>query len=133
MLPREVMGKSTFEIAVMLLKWMPVWVVDKVLLVVAWLVLGNISKYGIRRPLVGPMELKNREGKTPVLDTGALEKIKNGDIKVVPGIKRFFAGKVELVNGQSIDIDSVILATGYRSNVPSWFQVLLLLYKYLYI
>ncbi|KAH7669702.1 Indole-3-pyruvate monooxygenase protein [Dioscorea alata] len=121
-LPREVMGKSTFEIAVMLLKWMPVWVVDKVLLVVAWLVLGNIGKYGIRRPLVGPMELKNREGKTPVLDTGALEKIKTGDIKVVPGIKRFFAGKVELVNGQSIDIDSVILATGYRSNVPSWFQ-----------
>ncbi|KAJ0966577.1 hypothetical protein J5N97_023494 [Dioscorea zingiberensis] len=121
-LPREVLGKSTFELAVLLLKWLPLWLVDKILLVLAWLVLGNIEKCGIRRPVVGPIELKNTQGKTPVLDIGALGKIKSGEIKVVPGIKRFFAGKVELVDGQSIDIDSVILATGYRSNVPKWLQ-----------
>lgn len=123
MLPREIFGKSTFELAVMLLKWLPLWFVDKLLLVLAWLVLGDVEKYGLKRPSTGPLELKNTQGKTPVLDIGALEKIRSGDIKVVPGIKRFNNHQVELVNGETLDIDAVLLATGYRSNVPSWLQV----------
>lgn len=123
MLPREVLGKSTFELAVFLVKWLPLWLVDRLLLILAWLVLGNIEKFGLKRPSVGPLELKNTKGKTPVLDIGALEKIRSGEIKVVPGIKKFSKCQVELVNGETLDIDSVILATGYRSNVPSWLQV----------
>ena len=72
---------------------------------------------------MGPLELKNTKGKTPVLDIGALEKIRSGDIEVVPGIKRFNNGEVEFVNGEKLDIDAIVLATGYRSNVPSWLQV----------
>ncbi|XP_044491288.1 probable indole-3-pyruvate monooxygenase YUCCA5 [Mangifera indica] len=121
-LPREIFGKSTFELAVLMMKWLPLWLVDKLLLVFAWFVLRNIEKYGIKRPSMGPLQLKNTKGKTPVLDIGALEKIRSGDIKVVPGIKRFSRGQVELVNGDKLDVDSVVLATGYRSNVPSWLQ-----------
>ncbi|KAI3411654.1 Flavin-containing monooxygenase [Psidium guajava] len=122
-LPREVLGKSTFELAVLLMKWLPLWLVDKILLILAWLVLGDIGKCGLKRPSMGPMELKNEKGKTPVLDVGTLQKIRSGEIKVVPGIKRFSRGHVvELVNGDKLDIDSVILATGYKSNVPSWLQ-----------
>ncbi|KAH1129862.1 hypothetical protein J1N35_001240 [Gossypium stocksii] len=121
-LPREIFGKSTFELAVLMMKWLPLWLVDKIMLILAWLVLGNIEKYGLKRPSTGPLELKNTKGKTPVLDIGALEKIRSGDINVVPGIKRFSRGQVELVNGEKLDINSVVLATGYRSNVPSWLQ-----------
>lgn len=123
-MPREVLGKSTFELAVFLMRWLPLWLVDKILLILAWLVLGGIGKYGLKRPSMGPMELKNERGKTPVLDVGALKKIRSGEIKVVPGIKRFSRGHVvELVNGDKLDVDSVVLATGYKSNVPSWLQV----------
>lgn len=122
-LPREVMGKSTFELAVLLMKWLPLWLVDKILLILTWLVLGDTGKYGLKRPSMGPMELKNERGKTPVLDIGALEKIRSGEIKIVPGIKRFSRGHVvELENGDELDVDSVVLATGYKSNVPSWLQ-----------
>ncbi|KAL4385695.1 hypothetical protein GQ457_15G014760 [Hibiscus cannabinus] len=121
-LPREILGKSTFELAVSMMKWLPLWLVDKLMLILAWLVLGNTEKYGLKRPSTGPLELKNTKGKTPVLDIGALEKIRSGHIHVVPGIKRFSGGQVELVNGEKLDIDSVVLATGYRSNVPSWLQ-----------
>ncbi|KAK8944996.1 putative indole-3-pyruvate monooxygenase YUCCA9 [Platanthera zijinensis] len=121
-LPREVYGKSSFHLAVLLMKWLPLWLVDRIMLVLSYLVLGSMENYGLRRPSVGPLELKNTNGRTPVLDIGALEKIKTGQINVVPGVKRFFPGKVELVDGQIIDMDSVILATGYRSNVPSWLQ-----------
>ncbi|KAF9610766.1 hypothetical protein IFM89_024622 [Coptis chinensis] len=121
-LPREFLGRSTFELASTLMKWLPLWLVDKFMLIMAWLVLGNMAKYGIKRPAMGPLQLKNMVGKTPVLDIGALKKIKSGDIKVVPGIKRFLGHSVELVTGEQLDIDSVVLATGYRSNVPSWLQ-----------
>ncbi|VVB07186.1 unnamed protein product [Arabis nemorensis] len=121
-LPREIFGKSTFEISMMLMKWLPLWIVDKLLLILAWLILGNLTKCGLKRPEMGPMELKMVTGKTPVLDIGAVEKIKSGDVDIVPGIKRFSRGHVELVDGQKLDLDAVVLATGYRSNVPSWLQ-----------
>ncbi|KAJ9547805.1 hypothetical protein OSB04_020348 [Centaurea solstitialis] len=121
-LPREIFGKSTFDLAMMLMKWLPLWLVDKILLILAWFILGNIQKLGIKRPSLGPLTLKNHHGKTPVLDIGALEKIRSGDIAVVPGIKRFNPTSVELVNGETLDIDSVVLATGYCSNVPYWLQ-----------
>ncbi|AES81674.1 putative indole-3-pyruvate monooxygenase [Medicago truncatula] len=122
-LPREIFGISTFELAVMMLKWLPLWIVDKLLLILTWFILGDMEKYGIKRPSMGPLQLKNTVGKTPVLDIGALEKIRSGDINVVPGIKRINKnGEVELVNGEKLDIDAVVLATGYRSNVPSWLQ-----------
>lgn len=123
-MPREILRKSTFDWAMMMMKWLPVWLVDKILLTLTWFILGDLEKYGIKKPSIGPMELKIRDdGKTPVLDIGALEKIRSGGIKVVPGIKKFSKTMVELVNGQELEIDSVILATGYRSNVLSWLQV----------
>jgi len=122
-LPREIFGKSTFEFAVMMLQWLPLWLVDKIILILAWFVLGNVEKLGLKRPATGPLELKNTKGKTPVLDLGALEKIRSGEIKVVPGVKRFNNGEAELVNGEKLDVDAVVLATGYRSNVPYWLQV----------
>lgn len=121
-LPREVFGKSTFELAMFLLQWLPLWLVDKILLVLAWIILGNMEKYGLKRPAVGPLQLKNTQGKTPVLDIGSLGKIRSREIQVVPGIKMFLPGMVELVNGQILEIDSIVFATGYCSNVPYWLQ-----------
>ncbi|KAE8724179.1 putative indole-3-pyruvate monooxygenase YUCCA5 [Hibiscus syriacus] len=122
-LPREIFGKSTFKLVVSIMKWLPLWVVDKIMLILAWLVLGNIEKYELKRPSKGPLELNNTKGKTPVLDIGVLEKIRSGDINVVHEIKRFSRGQVELINGEKLDIKSVVLATGYLNNVPSWLQM----------
>ncbi|KMT05802.1 hypothetical protein BVRB_7g166410 [Beta vulgaris subsp. vulgaris] len=121
-LPREIMGRSTFELAMILMKWLPLWLVDKIMLFFAWFMLGDMRKYGLKRPKAGPLELKNKEGKTPVLDIGALSRIRSGDIKVVSGIKCLNFNGVELIDGEKMEVDSVILATGYRSNVPSWLQ-----------
>lgn len=56
--------------------------VDSFLLAVSHLLLGDTAQLGLRRPKVGPLELKNFSGKTPVLDVGTLSRIKSGDIKV---------------------------------------------------
>lgn len=65
-----------------LLKWFPMRLVDSFLLAVSRLVLGDTAQFGLRRPKVGPLELKNFAGKSPVLDMGTLSKIKSGDVKV---------------------------------------------------
>jgi indole-3-pyruvate monooxygenase len=122
LLPREMLGTSTFGLGMWLSKWLPLRLVDRLLLFVAYFMLGNTSRYGLRRPEMGPLELKNKFGKTPVLDVGALAKIKEGKIKVVPEIESLTSGGARFVDGQEKEFDAVILATGYRSNVPSWLK-----------
>ncbi|URD83155.1 flavin-containing monooxygenase [Musa troglodytarum] len=80
-LPREMLCRSTFGLSMWLLRWLPVRAVDRLLLLAARLLLGDTAKLGLPRPQLGPLELKLRSGKTPVLDVGTLEKIKSGAIK----------------------------------------------------
>ncbi|XP_019197052.1 PREDICTED: indole-3-pyruvate monooxygenase YUCCA6-like [Ipomoea nil] len=121
-LPREMLGRSTFGLSMWLLKWLPMRLVDRFLLAVSWLMLGDTAQFGLDRPRMGPLELKNLSGKTPVLDVGTLAKIKSGDIKVYPGIQRLKRHTVEFENGKDEHFDAIILATGYKSNVPSWLK-----------
>lgn len=76
-------GMSTFELALGLMKWMPLKLVDKLLLLAAKVTLGNTERYGLRRPKTGPMEHKSATGKTPVLDFGGFSLVKSGKIKVL--------------------------------------------------
>lgn len=122
LLPREMLGRSTFEVGMWLSKRLPLWLVDRLLLVAAYFMLGNTSRYGLRRPQMGPLELKDKFGKTPVLDVGTLAKIREGKIKVVPAVESLTSRGARFVDGQEKDFDAVILATGYRSNVPSWLK-----------
>lgn len=89
-LPQEMLGKSTFGLSMWLLKWLPMRLVDKLLLVVSWLMLGDTARFGLDRPLLGPLQLKNLSGKTPVLDAGTLAKIKSGHVRVQIILQHYF-------------------------------------------
>ncbi|KAF5742966.1 hypothetical protein HS088_TW09G01028 [Tripterygium wilfordii] len=121
-LPQEMLGRSTFGLSMCLLKWLPIRLVDQFLLLISWFMLGDTAELGLTRPELGPLELKKVSGKTPVLDVGTLSKIRSGNIKVFPGIKRLKRHSVEFVNGKVENFDAIILATGYRSNVPTWLK-----------
>lgn len=121
-LPREMLGRSTFGLSMWLLKWLPISFVDRFLLLVSRLLLGDTGRLGLDRPQLGPLQLKNLSGKTPVLDVGTLAKIKSGDIKICPGIQRLSNQTVEFVDDSTGNFDAIILATGYKSNVPSWLK-----------
>lgn len=82
MLPQEMLGRSTFGLSMWLLKWLPVRMVDLFLLLMSRMMIGDTARFGLTRPNLGPIELKNTTGKTPVLDIGTLELIKSGKIKV---------------------------------------------------
>ncbi|XP_039125778.1 indole-3-pyruvate monooxygenase YUCCA6-like [Dioscorea cayenensis subsp. rotundata] len=121
-LPREILGSSTFGLSMWLLKWLPMRMVDQLLLLASRFMLGDTSRLGLERPQLGPLELKAKSGKTPVLDVGTLARIRSGDIKVCPGIKRLTRHGADFMDGSSEEFDAIILATGYKSNVPSWLK-----------
>ncbi|KAL8524287.1 hypothetical protein ACS0TY_014021 [Phlomoides rotata] len=116
------LGRSTFGLSMWLLKWLPIRIVDRLLLIVSRLMIGDTARFGLDRPRLGPLELKKLCGKTPVIDVGTFDKIKSGNIKVLPAIKKLKHHHVEFVDGRTENVDSIILATGYKSNVPSWLK-----------
>lgn len=49
-------------------------------------------------------------------------------MQIVPEVESFTGGSgVRFVDGSEMAFDAVVFATGYRSNVPSWLKVALLL------
>ncbi|KAI3822438.1 hypothetical protein L1987_10028 [Smallanthus sonchifolius] len=121
--PREMFGLSTFGVATTLLKWLPIKLVDKLILSITNYILGDTEKLGLRRPKTGPMELKMTTGRSPVVDVGALSKIKTGNIKVVEqGVREITKNGVMFMDGQELECDCIVLATGYKSNVTSWLK-----------
>lgn len=82
-LPREICGKSTFLVAMTLMKNLPLWLTDRLLVGYTYLTLGDTASVGIPRPKDGPMQLKESTGKTPILDVGTFAAIKSGQVKVL--------------------------------------------------
>ncbi|CAM8967500.1 unnamed protein product [Rhodiola kirilowii] len=121
-LPQEMLGRSTFGLSMWLLKWLPMRLVDRFLLLLSWFVIGDTANLGLIRPKLGPLELKNLTGKTPVLDVGTIGMIRSGHVQVRSGIRRLKQYAVEFVDGRVENYDAIILATGYKSNVPSWLK-----------
>ncbi|CAD5174044.1 unnamed protein product [Musa acuminata subsp. malaccensis] len=121
-LPREMLGTSTFGVAMKLLRWLPTKVVDRFLLIMAKMMIGDTEKYGLKRPKVGPLELKNTTGKTPVLDVGALSRIKDERIKIVSEVESLTSNGAKFVDGGEMAFHAVVFATGYKSNAPLWLK-----------
>ena len=68
--------------AMVMLGCLPVCLVDALVGLLAKLKYGDLSRYGIVRPTMGPMRLKAVTGRSAVIDVGTVEKIKTGEIKV---------------------------------------------------
>ena len=50
---------------------------------------GDITKLGLRKLPYGPMEQIKRHGRVPLIDVGTLALVREGHVKIEPGIERF--------------------------------------------
>ncbi|XP_010555200.1 PREDICTED: probable indole-3-pyruvate monooxygenase YUCCA11 [Tarenaya hassleriana] len=123
--PVHVLTKCIVQMAmtIMKLKIFPVKLVDTLCLFLAKMSMGDTSRYGLQRPKLGPFLLKMKTGRSPTIDVGCLNLIKSGNIRVVQSIKSIEGNRVKFVNGENKNIDAIIFATGYKSNVARWLQV----------
>lgn len=117
--PRDLHGRAVQETSKKLAK-LPFGLGDWLGTQIRRLHYGNLSKYGLHEPKLHPAEQLRTTGKTPVIDIGTIKAIKEGKIKVVPGIQHFEKNRVHFVDGTSIEVDRIILATGYRSGIQEF-------------
>ena len=117
--PRDINGRSIQVTSKMLAK-LPFNLGDWLGTQIRKIYFGNLRKYGLNVSDVHPAKQLRTTGKTPVLDIGTVRAIKAGKIKVVPEIIRFDKSSVELADGKMLEIDSIILATGYSASVDDF-------------
>lgn len=83
---------------------------------------GNLSKYGLESSKMHPAVQLRETGKTPIVDIGTIQAIKEGKIKVMKDIDQFTETGVQFKDGSQQDIDAVILATGYKAKVEEFLE-----------
>jgi cation diffusion facilitator CzcD-associated flavoprotein CzcO len=118
---RDINGKPTQYTAIKLQK-LPNWLYDFIAVNLQKITVGDLSKYGLKRPIMPPSKQLRELGKTPVIDLGTVDLIKKGIVKILPAIQEFKSNSVVFENGKEIDFDAVILATGYKSQIEDFVE-----------
>jgi indole-3-pyruvate monooxygenase len=111
--PRDLMGRSSQETSIMLSRF-PAAVRDALVAPILRLAVGDLSRWGIVRPAVGPNRSIEDDGRIPILDIGTIALVKAGRIRVLPGIQEVLADRVRFADGQTEAFAAIVLATGYR-------------------
>ena len=110
--PRDLLGRPSQKTTVML-SHLPIALRDALVVPVLRLAVGDLSRWGIVRPSIGPQRMIEQYGRIPMLDIGTIAMIKSGRITVVPGITKVEGNVVTFANGTSGAFDAMVLATGY--------------------
>ncbi len=117
--PRDFLGRPTQKTALLMDK-LPNWLGDWLGSQVRGLSMGDLPAFGLPLEKKPPARQLRDEGKTPVVDVGTARAIREGRIKVMPGIKEFYNNGVVFTNGQRYNFSGVILATGYRARLQDF-------------
>ncbi|CAO2192943.1 unnamed protein product [Urochloa humidicola] len=119
----HILTKRIFNLGVALGFYLPVWMIDTLALLLCYLVFGDTSKHGIKRPAIGPFAMFQQTAALPVADVGTYQKIKSGEIQVIQtGMTKVNGNVVEFADGRRHPFDAIVFATGYRSGIKRWLQ-----------
>ncbi len=121
--PVNVIFQERFGIPVQLLTILmsplPARVIDLLTAPLLALTFGNLAPYGLQKPPYGAAAQVQKHSKIPVIDPGIIQKIKQREIKVYPGIERFTEDGIVFTDGTTQLFDIVVLATGYHTNLDT--------------
>ncbi len=115
-LPKEIFGFPVLEIG-KLTSVLPARVADKITAPVIKMLVGDITKLGLKKSKYGPREQIEKQKRIPLLDIGTIKLIKEGHIKVYGDIVRIEGNTIFFDDNRHQDFDAIILATGYNNNL----------------
>jgi NADPH-dependent glutamate synthase beta subunit-like oxidoreductase len=124
--PRDLLGRPTQHTNV-LLSHLPLGLRDAIAMSTISLVVGDLSRWGIVRPVVGPNRMIEDSGRIPILDIGTIAMVKQGKIRVLPAVQEILPDRVRFAGGALQPFEAIIFATGYRpalDNVIKDFQTI---------
>ena len=111
--PRDFLGMPT-QLTSIRLRWAPLRLADAIGRLVGRLAFGDLRRYGLARPALGPLTSIKRRRRIPLIDVGTIAAIKRGAIAVKPAVERLTATGAAFADGSTADFAAAVLATGYR-------------------
>jgi cation diffusion facilitator CzcD-associated flavoprotein CzcO len=120
-IPRELAGIPILSIGIVQSK-MPDWLADAINAPILRTVVGDITKYGLRKLPYGPATQIKKDKRIPLIDVGTMRLIHAGQIAVYPGVEKFSENRIRFNDGKEAEFDAVVLATGYRPQVSDFLQ-----------
>jgi cation diffusion facilitator CzcD-associated flavoprotein CzcO len=78
---------------------------------------GDVRKVGLGKLPYGPNTQIARDHRVPLLDIGTLDQIRRGRITLHGDLDRFTGDGVVFADGSQVELDAVVLATGYRAAI----------------
>jgi cation diffusion facilitator CzcD-associated flavoprotein CzcO len=114
--PRDMLGRPIQHTNI-LLSHLPLGLRDTLAMTTVRLVVGDLSRWGIVRPLKGPNRMIVESGRIPMLDIGTIAMIKQGRIRVRPALLEILPDRVRFADGAQEAIEAIIFATGYTSGL----------------
>ena len=115
-LPRDLFGLPIQGFAVGE-RFLPARLADAINAPFIRLALGSVERLGLKLADKGPLQMIKEDGRIPVLDIGALAKIREGKIAVRGAIASFGPRNISFADGRSEPFDAVILATGFKPDL----------------
>ena len=121
-IPRDIFGFPALEIG-KLTSIFPAKVRDKINAPLLKLLVGDITKLGLKKSIYGPLEQIQKQQRIPLLDIGTIQLIKQGHIKVFGDIVKIEGNTIYFEDKKQWNADAIILATGYEHNLESFLNV----------
>jgi hypothetical protein len=121
-IPRDVFGISVLELSILLSR-LPPRIADALAAPLMRLLIGDITKLGLKRMPYGPLEEIRRDGNPPVLDIGTIRHIRQGNIKVYDDIDHIEGSTVYFKSGKSQVFDAIVAGIGYYRDYAEILQV----------
>ncbi|MEC3917895.1 flavin-containing monooxygenase [Nocardia sp. CDC160] len=95
----------------------PLAVVDGLGWLARRLLFGDLEAYGLGRPPHGVYTQVRRLGRIPTVSDSFVDTVRAGGIEIVGAVERLTARGVVLADGSAIEVDAIVVATGYRRDL----------------
>ncbi|XP_021660541.2 probable indole-3-pyruvate monooxygenase YUCCA10 [Hevea brasiliensis] len=120
--PVHILSREMVHLGLVMLKYFSLGIVDSLMVLFSKFVYGDLTNYGMRRATEGPFFMKVAYGKYPIFDVGTFDKIKAGEIQVLPAIQNIRGNEVLFENGRSHSFDAIIFCTGFKRSTNKWLK-----------
>jgi indole-3-pyruvate monooxygenase len=110
--PRDAFGIPILELSLLMNK-LPPRFADRINAPLLRLLIGDITKLGLKKMKYGPFEQINKDASIPLLDIGTIKHIRQGHITIYDDIDHIEGKTVFLKDGRKEEFDAIIAGIGY--------------------
>lgn len=114
--PRDILGLPIATVSIALSR-LPARLADALSAALLRFSIGDLSRFGIRKPEAGPIAQIRRTGRIPLIDVGTVKLVRAGLIDVLGDVRSLSETEVTFDDGLSRPFDAIVLATGFGPGI----------------